>query len=187
MIIRFSAIAVLSCLLALPVFATDQDQTDAQQLPRIELMTVLDAVSKKTGKVFVVERNIDPDIVVGQVELRKMDYDTLLIVLRNNQLAAVNYDDITSIVSVDRIRQYPLPLIEEEDDSIADEEWVTMLVDIKNADARLFVPILRPMLPKQGHLVGHPDSNMLTIVDRYANLKRVLQLIRKMDAETPSQ
>lgn len=187
MISRFSALAVLSCLLALPVFAAEEEQADEQRLPRIALMTVLDAVSKKTGKVFVVERDIRPEIVVGQIEPRRMDYDTLLIVLRNNHLAAVNYDDIISIVSVDRIRQYPLPLIQEEDDAIADEEWVTMLVEIKNAEARMFVPILRPMLPQQGHLVGHPDSNMLTIVDRYANLKRVLQLIRKMDAVTRSQ
>ena len=132
MIIRFSALAVLSCLLALPVFAAEQDHSEAQQLPRIELMTVLDAVSKKTGKVFVVERNIDPNIVVGQVETRRMDYDTLLIVLRNNQLAAVNYDGLTSIVSVDRIRQYPLPLIDKLDGSIADEEWVTMLMALQS-------------------------------------------------------
>lgn len=185
--IRFAALVLLSCLLALPASGAEQDPTDTQQLPRIKLMHVLDAVSKNTGKVFVVERDISPEIVVGQVEPRRIDYDTLLIILRNNHLAAVNYDDIISIVNVTRIRQYPLPLIDEEDDSIADEEWVTMLVGIENAEARLFVPILRPMLPQQGHLVAHPDSNMLTIVDRYANLKRVLQLIKKMDAATQSQ
>lgn len=184
---RYPALALLSCLLVFPALADDEVKPEWHQLPRVELMTVLDAVSKKTGKVFVVEHNADADIVVGQVEPRRMDYDTLLVVLRNNRLAAVNYRGTTSIIDVDRVRQHPLPVIYEEDDSIAEEEWVTMLVEIKNADARMFVPILRPMLPQQGHLVAHPESNMLTIVDRYANLKRVLGLVRTMDAATTPQ
>ena len=180
-------LALASGLLVLPVLAADDEQTEWHHLPRVQLMDVLEAVHKKTGKSFVVDRSVDADIVVGLADPRKMDYETLLIVLRNNEMAAVEYRGATSIVDVDRVRQYPLPVIYAEDDAIADEEWVTMLIAVENAPATMFVPILRPMLPKQGHLVAHADSNMLTIVDRYANVRRVLQLIRKMDGATKPQ
>lgn len=187
MISRIVIFALLSGVFVVPALADEKQKPEWHQLPRVPLMEVLEAVGKKTGKTFVVEINVDADIVIGLAQTRRMDYETLLIVLRNNNMAAVEYRGATNIVAVDRIRQQPLPVIYEEDDSIAEEEWVTMLIVVENAPAKMFVPILRPMLPKQGHLVAHVDSNTLTIVDRYANLKRVLQLIRKMDRTAKEQ
>ena len=186
MIARFFLVVLMTGWLAVAAMADDEQDAMMHRLPTVPLMDVLEAVGKKTGKTFVVDRSVSADIVLGLAEPRKMDYATLLVVLRNNEMAAVSYGGTTSIVNVARVRQYPLPVIYEEDDNIADEEWVTMLIPVENADAKMFVPILRPMLPQQGHLVAHGDSNMLTMVDRYANVKRVLQLVRKMDvAATP--
>jgi general secretion pathway protein D len=178
---RILLVALLWGAFAVPVFAAQEQQAPAQELPAVPLMDVLKAVSKKTGQLFAVDRRVDAEVVVGQLELGRLDYSTLLVVLRNNNMAAVKYDDVISIVNVATIRQYPLPVLYEKDESIDDEEWVTMVVEVQNAAATMFVPILRPMLPQPGHMVAHPDSNTLTIVDRYGNVERVLKLIRKLD------
>ena len=184
---RILLVALLCGAFAVPVFAAEEQQARAQELPTVPLMDVLNAVSKKTGQLFVVDRRVDAEVVVGQLELKRLDYSTLLLVLRNNNMAAVKYDDAINIVNVATIRQYPLPVLYEKDESIGDEEWVTMVIEVQNATAAMFVPILRPMLPKPGLLVAHPDSNTLTIVDRYGNVERVLELIRKLDYLTTQQ
>ena len=185
--LRFILIAALCGFLGAPVFAGEEVKSPQQQLPTVPLMDVLESVSKKTGLVFAVDRSVDADVVVGQIEPRRLDYSTLLVVLRNNQMAAVEYENVVNVINVVKVRQYPLPVLHEKDDSVDDEQWVTMMVKVQNATAAMFVPILRPMLPQPAHLIAHPESNMLSIVGRYGNVKRMLELIQTMDYETTQQ
>lgn len=187
MTLRLILIAALCGFLGVPVFAGEEAQSPQQQLPTVPLIDVLESVSKKTGLVFVVDKSVDADVVVGQLEPRRLDYSTLLVVLRNNQMAAVEYENVVSVINVVKVRQYPLPVLHDKDDSVDDEQWVTMVVKVQNATATQFVPILRPMIPQQGHMVAHSESNTLSIVDRYGNVKRLLELIQTMDYETTQQ
>jgi general secretion pathway protein D len=43
------------------------------------------------------------------------------------------------------------------------------------------VPILRPLLPQSAHLAAHQPSNALIVADRPQNMRRMLDLIRRMD------
>ncbi len=183
---RALCVAVFLGVVAAPVVAEEEPATK-QPLQRVALMEVLEAVSKNTDRVFVVDDNVFPNVVVGQLVPRKMDYSALLVVLRSNKLAAVQYENAVSIINVATVRQHPFPILYAEDDSIADEAWVTMIVKVKNAKASGFVPLLRPMMPQPAHMVAHPESNMITLVDRYANVKRILALIRRMDDGTASR
>ncbi len=162
---------------------------DAQRIsmPTTPLADILDTVSKKTGKSFLVDHRVQPDVVVGRVRAKDITYPTLLIVLRNNELAAVSIGDVVNIVRVNTIRQFPLPVLFDADDTIADEEWVTRVIELENAPATQLIPILRPLLPKQGHLAAHPVSNMIIMVDRYANIRRVSSLIEKLDTVSQMQ
>lgn len=85
------------------------------------------------------------------------------------------------------IRQKPLPVITELDDSIDGDTWVSMVYQVKNADAKMFVPILRPMVPQNGHLVAHPASNSLVIADSYANINKLITIVKILDEATPPQ
>lgn len=176
-------------LLAMPAYAADKqvknplaEVTQKAAAKGVPLEDVLQAVSKSSGKVFLVDSQVGPTVVVGQPRVRDITYPMLLKVLRNNGLAAVSAPDATSIVLVNRIRQYPLPLLFDDDDTIDDEEWVTRVVQLENTNAAQMVPIMRPLLPQQGHMAAHVDSNTLTIVDRYANVRRVVQMVLAIDA-----
>lgn len=176
-------------LLAMPAYAADKqaknplaEVTQKAVAKGVPLEDVLQAVSKSSGKVFLVDSQVGPTVVVGQPRVRDITYPMLLKVLRNNGLAAVSAPDATSIVLVNRIRQYPLPLLFDDDDTIDDEEWVTRVVQLENTNAAQMVPIMRPLLPQQGHMAAHVDSNTLTIVDRYANARRVVQMVLAIDA-----
>ncbi len=43
------------------------------------------------------------------------------------------------------------------------------------------VPILRPLVPQQGHLAAYPSSNVLVISDRAANIHRLITIIGRID------
>ena len=142
-------------------------------------------ISKKSGKTFLVEARVPPEVVVGQVAVKDVTYPILLTILRNNDIAAAVSGDMVNLVPTRMIRQYPLPVLYEDNDSIADEEWVTRVIQLENAPAPQLVPIMRPLLPSAGHLAANPMSNTIIIVDRYANVRRVTEMILKLDSLTP--
>jgi general secretion pathway protein D len=63
----------------------------------------------------------------------------------------------------------------------AGEDYVTQAIILDNIGAAQLVPILRPLLPQSAHLASHPSSNALIIADRPQNMRRMLELVRRMD------
>jgi len=160
------------------------DSTPTVTLPKVKLNDLLAVVSRKSGKTFLATSRVPADVVVGPLAIKDVDYPALLLILRNNDLAAVTDGDITTITWVRVVRQQALPLLED-NDVVANGEWVTRVVQLKNISAPHLVPILRPLMPQAGHLAAHPQSNSLLIADRYGNLKRILALAAKLDSLGP--
>jgi general secretion pathway protein D len=163
------------------------EKTEASAFPRERLGGLLDIVGKKSGRTFLVQAEVPSTVVVGQPRARDITYSMLLKILRNNGLAAVTDGDMTSIIPVAKIRQHALPLLFEDDDTIDSEEWVTRVIRLEKATATQMVPIMRPMLPQQGHLVANAQSNTVVIVDRYANVRRVVRIIAEIDSSSPAR
>ena len=63
----------------------------------------------------------------------------------------------------------------------AGDDYVTQAIILDNIGAAQLVPILRPLLPQSAHLAAHQPSNALIIADRPQNMRRMLDLIRRMD------
>ncbi|MEE2800101.1 MAG: type II secretion system secretin GspD, partial [Pseudomonadota bacterium] len=55
---------------------------------------------------------------------------------------------------------------------------------VNNMDAGQLVRILRPLVPKGGHLAAAAASNSLVIADTAANVRRIQALIARMDRES---
>ena len=65
--------------------------------------------------------------------------------------------------------------------SVKGDELVTRVIEVKHVAAAQMVPILRPLVPQQGHLAAYPGSNVLVVSDRGANISRLEKIIRKID------
>jgi general secretion pathway protein D len=63
----------------------------------------------------------------------------------------------------------------------AGEDFVTQAILLDNVGAQQLVPILRPILPQAAHLAGHGPSNSLIVADRPQNIRRVTELVRRLD------
>jgi general secretion pathway protein D len=154
-------------------------------LPTVALGDLLESVAKKSNMEFLIDSRVPTEVVIGQLDWHEVTFPVLHTVLRNNELAAVTVQGKVNIVPVGAIRQYALPVLYEDDETIADDAWVTRVVRPKNADAAMMVPTFRALLPQQGHLAAVPPSNTLTTVARYANVKRIAEMVEDMDAHTP--
>ena len=183
-------IAIFLAFAGAQVHAQPEQAPQGQARALLETMALtelLESVRETSERTFVIDHRVNPRVVTGRVNPASLDYSTLLHILRNNGLAAVRAGELTTIVPAGIVRQFPLPVIEEEDDAIHDEEWVTWMVFVDNVDAETLVPILRPMMPSEGHLAANPPSAGIVIVDRYGNAKRIVALIREFDGATRDQ
>jgi len=188
-----NAVLVLTflCLPALAAGQSDATGSDEQPVqlgqPTTPLADILQVVKRKSGKSFVIDPRVPLELATGQLVARDFDYSTLLFVLNINGFAVTSVGDTVSIIPLGSIRMYPLPVLYEDDNSIDGGEWVTRIVQLKNVPPAQVVPIMRPLLPQAGHLAAHPSSNTIVMVDRYANVRRVIGLINKIDSLTPPQ
>lgn len=63
----------------------------------------------------------------------------------------------------------------------AGDNFVTQAIVLDNVGAANLVPILRPILPQSAHLAAHQPSNALIVADTPQNVRRMVELIRRMD------
>ena len=61
------------------------------------------------------------------------------------------------------------------------DDYVTQAIILDNIGVTQLVPILRPLLPQSAHLAAHQPSNALIIADRPQNMRRMLDLVQRMD------
>lgn len=188
-----AALFVLTALLCSSgvAFGQGNDASTVQfprpQLEQVPLVEVLEAVRRADDRSYLIDHRVQPSIVIGQTDLRRIDYPQLLLILRNNDLAAVAGDDVVNVIPVSIVRQFPLPVLYEADDSILDEEWVTWIIKTENATPQSIVPIIRPIMPAAGHFAANPEAQSMLLVDRYGNAKRIVALIEQLDEATPTQ
>ncbi len=181
------AIVLLSVTLAgfAAAALAEEGQSTKQQTraahETVELGELLDAVARKTGKEFLVDRRVPAEVVVGTLKARDLDYAMFLTVLRNNGLAAVPSDKAVRVIPVNYVRQYAPPMLRENDAAIPDDEWVTRVIRVENTNAVKLVSLLRPMIQKAGHLVADADANKLVVVAPYGVTVRLAEVVDEID------
>jgi general secretion pathway protein D len=139
---------------------------------------VIEAVGEVTGRNFLVDPRVRGQITLLSFTPMSPDafYQAFLATLEVNGFVALDSEGVVKIVPDANARQMAGAGAVGEGD-----EMVTQVVVLENIGAAQLVPILRVLIPTYGHLAAHPTSNSLIIVDRAANMTRILNIIRRMD------
>src|SRR5206468_269214 len=61
-------------------------------------------------------------------------------------------------------------------------EVVTRILPLRHAEATALVPVLQPLVSKDGLVTPYPATNTLVVVDAAANVERVAGLLHDLDA-----
>ena len=113
-------------------------------------------------------------------------YQVFLSILKVHGFAAVPSGEVVKIVPDVNAKQEGIPTVTDEQPGRGDEV-VTRVVQVQNVTAAQLVPILRPLVPQQGHLAAYPSTNVLIISDRADNVERMVEIIRRIDQQSDGE
>ena len=168
----------VALVLTLPAVAIAQSASiSAAGTPLVQL---IESVSKKTGKNFIVDPHVSGNAVLVGIDPAKVTYPELLTILQVNGYAAVESGGLVRVIPDSIGRSAPSPLIDG-NDKHPDAEIVTRVFRVKSVPAAQMVPILRALLPQGAHLAAFQCTNELLIVDTYANVRRIEGIVATMD------
>ena len=180
--LRASLLAVVCAWMSLGAQAQDQSATTLN-FRDVDLSQVIEVVAAVTGKKFIVDPRVRAQVtIVSSTPMAPEQlYETFLSLLQVHGFVAVPAgDDVIKIIPDANARQVPANDLPDRV-STSSDEIVTQVVPVKNISAAQLVPILRPLMPQQAHLVASQAGNSLILSDRASNVNRIMRIIQRID------
>ncbi len=190
-------VSVLALSVPSPLVAKESAQINLRD---VEIPTLIETVSRITGKSFVVDPRVKGRVTVitnSDIDEEEL-YETFLSILQVHGFSAVpSGGNLIKVVPSNQAKQQPVPVIGEEEESLSrkskgskkikkrkkrkSDELITRVIRVEHVPAAMLVPILRPLVPSTGQLQAYGPSNTILISDRAANIDRLVQIIKRMD------
>lgn len=147
-----------------------------------DLRRLIADVAVRTHRHFVIDPRAGGEVDIEGLEPRDVTYPQLLSILQVSGLIVVQGEGVLEVVPNADSRQQAMPVVKPDEIPAVADEFVTCILVPKNVSATQLVPILRPLIPQYGHLAAFPERNALLIADRSGNVRRIVELVRTLDA-----
>ena len=147
-----------------------------------DINALVESMSMLTGKNFIVDPRVKGRVTI--ISAKPMDekelYEVFLAVLGVHGFAAVPSDKVIKIVPAAGAKQESIPTVDRQL-GVEPDQIVTRIIQVQNVSAAQIVPILRPLIPPQGHLAAYTPTNVLIVSDSAANVERIASIIGRID------
>jgi len=175
--LRFFLITVFFC-----VMNAAYAQMVTLNFKDMDINLLIDTVAEVTNKTFIVDPRVKANITV--VSAKPMDskqvYEVFLSILSVHGFSAISSGEVIKIVPQSVAKSDNIPIIGQNETKQGDT-LVTQVIQVENVSAPQLIPLLRPLLPQQGHLVAYPSNNTLIISDTADNVNRLREIITRID------
>ena len=195
-IARLHALVVTAFVLMfyLPsMHAAAADVRFSLDLRTVDIHALIEKVSEKTGKNFIVDPRVRATVTVissGSANAEEL-YQLFLSVLDIHGFAAVTAGEYVKIVPTQVGVQSPLPVLPEqrndlehsvaEHHSVAQEELITEVVAVQHSAAAELAVALRPLIPETATINAAANSNTIVVTDSADNIARIIEIIQLLD------
>ena len=156
-------------------------------LNNADIEALIKTVSEHTGKNFVIDPRVKGKVTV--ISAHPMDKDeffqVFLSILEVHGFSTIPSGDLIKIVPDVKAKQSGIPTGSSLN-QLPGDQVVTRIIQVTNVNATQLVPILRPLIPQEGHLAAYPATNVLIISDRRQNVDRLLKIIGQIDQVSDS-
>ncbi|HEX5635523.1 MAG TPA: secretin N-terminal domain-containing protein, partial [Gammaproteobacteria bacterium] len=148
-------------------------------LKEADIRALISTVSKFTGKNFIVDPRVKANVTVVSSKTMSSSevYQVFLSILQVHGFSAIPMGNVIKIVPEANAKSLPTAT------RGSGDELITRILTMDHVAAAQLVPILRPLVPQQGHLAAYNPSNTLIITDYAANIARLQQIIAAIDKE----
>ncbi|WP_294352961.1 type II secretion system secretin GspD [uncultured Sphingomonas sp.] len=177
-----SAMLLASCALsATPVLAqTTLNVRDA------DIRAFIADAAKVTGRTFIIDNRVQGKVtVVTDRPLSRSEYfEVFLSTLRANGLVAVpTANGALRVQPIDNAASQPGRIGLR---GAARNQLVTEIIRLRSTDATQAVDTVRPLVSAQGSVTANRGGNSLVVVDFADNVRRVREVIRRIDTDVAS-
>ena len=175
-------LALLCSLTCTSVSAQQQQSATTLNFHDVDLAQIVEVVAAVTGKTIILDPRVRAQVtIISTAALPPAAlYETFLSILQVHGFVAVQTGDIIKVIPDANARQVPSSDLPDRVSATSDE-FVTQVISVRNVNAAQLVPILRPLMPQQAHLVAYQASNSLIISDRASNVNRMIRIIQRID------
>jgi general secretion pathway protein D len=148
----------------------------------MDINLLVETVSEVTKKTFIVDPRVKANVTVVSAKPMNSDevYQVFLSILSVNGFTAVPSGNVIKILPDNIAKSENSPVLGERENAQGDE-LVTQIVQLGHVSAAQLIPLLRPLIPQQGHLVAYPANNTLIVSDKADNVARLLKVIHRID------
>ena len=158
-------------------------ESNLRRTQSIDIEELIAKVAASTGKEFLVDPRVRAR-VFAVPQIGTPTYAELLSILRMHGYMAAEIGGRVNVVPDANARFMPGRLLQRDDPSVPDDEYVTRIITVPNA-AQL-VPVLRPLMPQSAHLAatmppdGGAEGGKIILFDTYANVRRMTEIINTL-------
>lgn len=149
---------------------------------RMDINQLIDLISEVTHKTFIVDPRVKGEITVISNQPMNSDqvYEVFLSILSVHGFAAIPTGNVIKIVPDNLAKSQNTPVLLD-NETLAGDSVITQVISMQHVSAAQLIPLLRPLIQQQGHLVAYPENNTLVISDQASNVQRLLKIIHRID------
>ena len=153
-----------------------------------DIREVAEMVSKVTGRNFLVDPRVKGKVTVISAEPIDSEqlYSTFLTILKTHGFIAVDEGELVQILPASGEREHAT-FSESVRSDISNHEVEVQVIPIKHVPAVQMVPILRPLVEKEGHLAAHANSNSLIVAASRRTINKIHDMLATLDQAAESQ
>jgi general secretion pathway protein D len=158
-------------------------------LKNADINALIQSISEITGRNFIVDPRVRGQVSVISSKPMNDDeiYQVFLSILAVHGFTAIPGEQVTKIVPLADAKQMDIPTIDQLARGDATDQIVTRVIQVQNVSAAQIVPILRPLIPAQGHLAAYAPTNVLIVSDRAGNVERLADIISRVDTASDAE
>jgi general secretion pathway protein D len=147
----------------------------------VDLPVLIKFISEQTRRNFIFDERIQGKITIISPRKITVDeaFEVFLSVLQVKGFTTVEAGRAIKIVPLRDIKQESIPL-EISDGSSA--KYITQLIPLQYVDAAEVVPLLAPIISRDGLIASFPASNTLLLIDSRSNIGRIERILAEVDA-----
>lgn len=153
-----------------------------------DITTFITDIGQMTGKTFIIDPRVKGQVTIISQHPMTLDevYQVFISTLNVHGFSAVKADGVTKIVPLATIKEDVTKFASDRDPGHGDE-YVTRVIQLDQVSAQEILPLVKPMMAKEAHIVAYAPSNVLIVIDRANNVERIVKLINKIDTASNQQ
>ena len=180
----FGKVRALCIVLTMSLMsATVSAETFTLNFKDAEIKELIKFVADATGYTVIIDPKVKGKIQVISTEPvdEQELYDLFLSVLQTHGFAAVKNGNVLRIIPNKSARTSSIPVVTGDGSARANADFITRIIELENVSATKLIPVLRPLVPQQGHMAAYADTNAIIISDTADNVKKIQDIIKSVD------